>query len=53
MLLALAAQWLGGVAAVLDPRGETAAPDLLAGTPGRDFVFAAGLAEVERCAAPG
>ena len=48
VLLALAAQWLGGVAAVLDPRGETAAPDLLAGTPGRDFVFAEGLAEVER-----
>ena len=48
VLLALAAQWLGGGAAGLDPRGETAAPDLLAGTPGRDFVFAEGLAEVER-----
>ncbi|MBL8435395.1 MAG: long-chain fatty acid--CoA ligase [Zoogloea sp.] len=48
LLLALAAQWLGGCAAVLEPRGEPGAPDLLARTPGRDFVFAEGLAEVER-----
>ena len=47
-MLALAAQWLGGSAAVLDPRGEPGAPNLLARTPGRDFVFAEGLAEVER-----
>ena len=47
VLLALAAQWLGGSAAVLDPRGEPGAPNLLARTPGRDFVFAEGLAEVE------
>lgn len=48
VLLALAAQWLGGSATVLDPRGEPGPLDLLASTPGRDFVFAEGLVEVER-----
>lgn len=53
LLLALAAQWLGGSAAVLDPRAEPGAPDLLGQTPGPDFVFAEGLAEVERVRAAG
>ena len=48
LLAALAAQWLGGVAAVLDPHDDPAVPDaaLLALRP--DFVFAEGLAQVER-----